>query len=687
QRKAMELMNFSLNPQGLLLLGSSETTGELADLFEPLHQKFKLYTSKGKRRPTSNSSEFSTVPEVRPWQSRARAAGGQWLRSHEEERMLDRFLQSLAGDYVPLAVVVNEQMEALHILGDPEGIFRLPSGKLMNDITKIAVQDLAIPLATGLQKVFKTGEELKYTSIRIKGRDETQNVQIRIRPLPGKKGQEPLAVVFVEAMLPQARELATTSAQVFDVSQEAEQRIHDLEQELQFSRENLQATIEELETSNEELQATNEELLASNEELQSTNEELQSVNEELHTVNAEYQSKIIELTELTNDLDNLMASTRIGTLFLDENLAVRRFTPEIRQVIKILDSDIGRPVNHLVHTLANVDFFTLIREVVRTGVEHEREVRTEDGAWLLMRILPYRVSAKAVSGVVVTFIDIGTLKTMQHALSERETRLASLYRTVTVGIGRIANRVFLEVNDHLCQMLGYAREELVDHSLRLLYLSQEEFESVGKDLHEQIRTQGVGTVETRWRRKDGMILPVLINGSSLNPEIPDEGMTLTILDLSSRARAVERAQISEVGYRQLFDTMAEGVVYQNAAGEITSTNPAARRILGLSVDQINGRTSADPDWRTLDENGAELPGDRHPSMIALRTGQPVAGVVMGVFNPQIAQTRWIRVNAIPLFEPGQDQPHQVYATFSDITEIIESTQAQTRVWGEPRRLE
>jgi two-component system CheB/CheR fusion protein len=545
QRKAMELMNFSLNPQGILLLGGSETTGELADLFEPLHQKFKLYASKGKRRPTSNGPEFSTVPEVRPWQNRVRAAGGQWLRSHEEERMLDRFLQSLAGDYVPLAVVVNEPMEALHILGDPEGYFRLPSGKLMNDITKIAVKDLAIPLATGLQKVFKTGEELKYTSIRLKWRDETKTIQIRIRPLPGKKGQEPLAVVFIEEMTPAPKEPVASGAQVFDVSQEAEQRIHDLEQELQFSRENLQATIEELETSNEELQATNEELLASNEELQSTNEELQSVNEELHTVNAEYQSKIIELTELNNDLDNLMASTRIGTLFLDENLAIRRFTPEIRRVLKILDSDIGRPVNHLVHTLANVDLFRLIHEVARSAAEQEREVRTQDGAWFLMRILPYHVGAGTVSGVVLTFINIDSFKTMQNALSERETRLASLYRAVPVGIGRVADRRFLEVNEHLCRMLGYAREELLDQSTCLLYLSAEEFESIGRDLYEQIRTQGVGTVETRWRRKDGAILPVLINGSSLNPEMPDEGATITVLDLSSRRRADGQADAGE----------------------------------------------------------------------------------------------------------------------------------------------
>lgn len=687
QRKAMELINFSLNPQGILLLGSSETTGELADLFEPLHQKFKIYASKGKRRPTSSGPEFSAIPEVRPWQNRAHTASGSWLRSHEEERLLERFLQALADDYVPLAVVVNEQMEALHILGDPEGYLRLASGKLMNDITRIAVKDLAIPLATGLQKVFKTGQELKYTSIRLKWRDETRTVQIRIRPLPGKKGQDPLAVVFIEEMAPQPKEPATSGTQIYDVSQEAEQRIHDLEQELQFSRENLQATIEELETSNEELQATNEELLASNEELQSTNEELQSVNEELHTVNAEYQSKIIELTELNNDLDNLMASTRIGTLFLDENLAIRRFTPEIRRILKILDSDIGRPVNHLVHTLVKVDLFGLIDQVARSAAEQEQEVRTEDGAWFLMRILPYRVGTGTVSGVVLTFTDIGLLKTTQDALSERETQLNSLYRAAPVGIGRVVERRFLEVNDRLCQMLGYTREELIGQSARLVYPTDEEFEFVGREKYEQIRTQGVGTVETRWRRKDGTVFPVLLSSSPLNPANPGEGSTFTVLDISSRARAIEQARASEARYRQLFDTMAEGVVYQNADGEIISANPAAARILGLSTDQIAGRTSADPCWRAIDETGAELPGDQHPSMMALRTGEPVTDAVMGIFNPQIGQTRWIRVNAIPLFEPDDNGPSQVYATFNDITEIVESARALERARNAPRESE
>ncbi len=673
QRKALELMNFSLNPHGILLLGSSETTGELADLFEPLHQKFKLYASKGKRRPANSSSEFSVLSEARPWQSRLRTTGGTWLRNHDEGRLLDRLLQTLANDYVPLAVVVNEQLEVLHILGDPDGYFRLPSGKLINDITKIAVKDLAIPLATGLQRVFKTGEELKHTNIRVMRHDGQKMVQIRVRPLSGSKGQEPLAVVFIEEIAPLPKDAASGNIPIYDLNQDAEQRIHDLEQDLQFSRENLQATIEELETSNEELQATNEELLASNEELQSTNEELQSVNEELHTVNAEYQSKIIELTELNNDLDNLISSTRIGTLFLDENLAVRRFTPEVKRVLRVLNNDIGRPITHLVHTLPSVDLFERIRQVAQTAVGQEQEICTEDGAWLLMRILPYRIGKGAVSGVVLTFTDIGLLKTTRDALLEKETRLASLYRAVPVGVGRAANRTFLEINDHLCAILGYAREELIGRNSRMLYRSSGEFDAVGRDLYSQIREQGVGIVDTFWQCKDGAVLPVMISASALNPADPDAGMTFTVLDLSYRQRTIQQASASEERYRRLFNTMAEGVVYQNAEGEVTSVNPAAAAILGLTIQEISERTSADPRWHTVREDGAELPGDQHPSMIALQTGQPVIGSVIGIFNPQRDQMRWIRVNAIPLFEPGARKPSQVYTTFNDITEIIETT--------------
>jgi two-component system CheB/CheR fusion protein len=250
----------------------------------------------------------------------------------DEERMLERLLDTLADEIVSMVAVVNERLELLHLSGDSSGLLRLPTGKQINDITRMAERELAIPLATGLQKVFSGQRELKYNNIKLRRPTAREPCRCISAHWSGKRGQEPLAGVIIREM-PNPRAEPPSDIAVYDLSQEAEQRIRDLEQELQFTKENLQATIEELETSNEELQATNEELLASNEELQSTNEELQSVNEELHTVNAEYQTKILELTEMTNDLENLMAATEQATLFLDENLNIRKFTPELSQDI------------------------------------------------------------------------------------------------------------------------------------------------------------------------------------------------------------------------------------------------------------------------------------------------------------------------------------------------------------------
>jgi two-component system, chemotaxis family, CheB/CheR fusion protein len=551
QRTALGYFSFSLNPGGILLLGTSETVGDLADHFDLLHAKFKIYGSKGKRRPANINQGFVGAPELR--QRMPSNWGNRHIRVQEEERLLERFVQSMAGEFLPLSVVVNEQMEVQYILGDASCCFQLPAGKVINDITKMASRDLAIPLATGLQKVFGERQEVKYTNVRLHGDHGARWVQLRIRPMPARKGQDMLAVVIVEETSGRDGQPATSEAQVYDLSQEAEQRIHDLELELQFTRENLQATVEELETSNEELQATNEELLASNEELQSTNEELQSVNEELHTVNAEYQRKIIELTEVNNDLVNLMASTRVATLFLDENLDIRRFTPEAKRIFKVLEGDVGRPVAHLNHNLHGVDIMKVIATVQEFAHEEEMRVTAEDGSVYLMRVLPYGIGGDNFSGVVLTFVDI-----------------------------------------------------------------------------------------------------------------------------SRQERAEEARLDSEQRYRRLYETMAEGVIYQDRNGQIVSANPAAERILGLSWRDLEERTSEDPRWQAIREDGSPYEAKDHPSMVALATGLPVRGGIMGLHNPRRDETRWIRINAMPLFTDGASDAYQVYTTFDDITDLITTRRALQR---------
>lgn len=185
-----------------------------------------------------------------------------------------------------------------------------------------------------------------------------------------------------------------------DVERFSRDRIDHLEAELRYTQENLQATVEQLETSNEELQATNEELMASNEELQSTNEELHSVNEELDTVNAEYQKTIEELMELHADVESLLASTEIGTIFLDQELKIRKFTPSISRAFQLLPQDVGRRIDSFAHPMLHADLLNDIENVLRGGAPCEREVRDRDGCCYLLRVFPYQ-TPKSISGAVL----------------------------------------------------------------------------------------------------------------------------------------------------------------------------------------------------------------------------------------------------------------------------------------------
>lgn len=672
QRKVLEMINFSLIPKGILMLGTSETTGEMGDFFDLIHHKFKLYRSKGKHNLVADHADFNMTLEGRMDKSRQRYGARLRNPPQDDVKILDRLLQSLASDYLPLAVVVNEQFEVLQIFGNTEGYFLIPAGKMMNDVTKLAIKELSIPLATGLQKVFRSEDgELRYTNIRVRQGAKSRTLQMRIKRLPGKKTQEPLAVILLDENHSPLTDLSSSEGLVVDINAEAEQRIRDLEQELQFTKENLQATIEELETTNEELQATNEELLASNEELQSTNEELQSVNEELHTVNAEYQSKIIELTELNNDLDNLLASTRIGTLFLDENLEIRKFTPEMTHIFNIMGSDLGRPIQHLVHRLANIDPIQVVREVEAKRTSQSMEVLTQDGDWYLMRVLPYQVGVNAISGVVLTFIEISQMKQVETALVDKTEHLTSLFRAIPIGAGLHVDQYFTDVNDQICEMLGYTRQEMLGRSIEMVYGSEQEFVDIENEVKLQLAQSNFAAVETSWRRKDGSQFPVLYTLAPMHPSDLADGYTFSVQDLSALHNAIELAQSREKQYHRLFTTMMEGVIYHNSQGAIISANPAAERVLGLTLDQLMGRTSVDPRWRAIHEDGSEFPGSEHPAMIALRTGKPVQGVVMGVVNPSDDSIHWIYVNAVPLFLSGSERPDQVYATFDDITDAVQ----------------
>ncbi len=433
QSKALAMFNFSLNSHGILFLGKSETTGEMSDYFKPLHQQFRIYQSRGRHYPTPGNLQISKKESGDTNEPAFVVRRANRREGDRESNIIKAFLHLVSERYVPLSVIVDEHLDIQQIQGDTSGYFRIPSGPVAYNISKLAVRELAIPLATGIQKVFRTGEEVTYSNIHVKNGHHNKAIRLYIRPLPLDKGMENMVVVFLEEMTT-APVSASKSEPIYDVDQETRRRIDDLEQELQFARENLQATIEELETSNEELQATNEELLSSNEELQSTNEELQSTNEELYTVNAEHQNKIIELTELTNDVDNLLTSSRIGTLIVDENLEIRKYSPEICHIFNILEKDIGRPFSHISHLFLDFDPVSTVRKVQQTNTSVEKKVQSRDGKNYLARILPYHIGPRVYSGVVLTFIDISELVLARHSLEISDKTSQHIKENIPAGL-------------------------------------------------------------------------------------------------------------------------------------------------------------------------------------------------------------------------------------------------------------
>ncbi len=586
QKKSLDLFSFSLNSDGILMLGSSETIGDATDIYDSVHQKWRFYRAKGKRRLTE-AHEVTNFPGRVGSLSNLRTIRIGANRANDEERLLGRLLDGLSGSYIPLSLVVNEQMELLHVVGNSDGFLQMPSGRVQNDVTRLAIRDLTIPIATGLQKIFKNNEEVAYNNVHIKGKNETQLVNLRILPLPCKKGFEPLAVVLIEPI--EVRPVTHSASAIFDLDREAEQRIHDLESELQFTRENLQATVEELETSNEELQATNEELLASNEELQSTNEELQSVNEELYTVNAEFQTKISELSQLNNDLDNLISSTEIATLFLDEDLRVRRYTPALTNLCRIIDSDIGRSLADISHQLIDVDLPALARSVQFQLTSINQEVRTRDGRWFLLDAHPYRLGHEQTRSVVMNLVEVTDLKRAQQQLAINQERHALAQRATRIGTWDwdIVNGSLIW-SDSIESLFGLAAgtfQGTYEAFLDLVY--PEDRRLLQESVAACIEGKSDYDIEHRVVWPDGSIRWLAESGDVQRDE---NGRAIRMLgvvrDIHERKLAQLNLAENQLHYRRLFEEAPHLIFLLDRQGRILEANGAAERILGYAKNEL-----------------------------------------------------------------------------------------------------
>ncbi|SMP71866.1 two-component system, chemotaxis family, CheB/CheR fusion protein [Neorhodopirellula lusitana] len=408
QRRVLTLFHFGLTVGGGLWLGSSEVPAELSDEFDELDGQSKLYN---KRRDVRLTSRVR-LPQP-PSQSLAK--DDQPAKVPRANTQLLRTYDSLLDIYMPTAMLLTEQRRLIQTFGGASKLIHPTDGRNSDDIVDQLDPSLRIPLGTVIRKSKRDNKRVEFAGINLTTDEGPRLMHINARPIHDGRSTEILFLVeftIEEGVHPPAITHEQVSAE-----QASNEHVGALERELSYARQSLNATIEELQAANEEMQSTNEELVASNEELQSTNEELHSVNEELYTVNAEYQRKIAELTEMTDDMDNLLNSTHVDTIFLDRELKVRKFTPRVAEKFNLMRQDIGRNFESFTYRLDDDNLLQELRQVLHTEQVFEREVNDRADNVYLMRILPY-FSRGEVEGVVLTLVDITGLKQAQTRLAE-----------------------------------------------------------------------------------------------------------------------------------------------------------------------------------------------------------------------------------------------------------------------------
>ena len=415
QKKLIPLFHYAINPGGMLFLGTSETLGEFGDMFVTLNRKWKQYQRKEYLHGTQTVAVGQFLPPmtaqemVLPWVAGKKISAAKLpLRELTEQALL----QQVAS----VGALVNGHGDILYLHGRTGRYLEpVPGEAGVNNILKMAREGLQLELTKALRKAAGTNEIVRCPSLRVKTNGHYTMVNLSVCPVTAgghvATPETALYLVVLEEAPPLDLMGIDHLSEQFDQSVNDEARIVALKQELRAKEEYLQTANEELETSNEELQSVNEELKSTNEELETSKEELQSVNEELATVNAELLTKVADLSRANNDMNNLLAGTGIGTVFVDHQLRIMRFTPAVTRIVNLIMSDVGRPVAHLVSNLVGYDRLVAdTQDVLNTLIPKTMEVQTIEGKWYTMRILPYRTLDNVIEGAVITFFDITEMR-------------------------------------------------------------------------------------------------------------------------------------------------------------------------------------------------------------------------------------------------------------------------------------
>ena len=515
QKKVLPLFHYTLNRDGILFLGTSESIGGFTDLFHPIDRKWKIFQRK--HAFVERAMDHPGLPFYH----------GPKLDDNIEQKVpVEMDIQHVAKkvileNFALPGVLVNEKYEIIHFMGKTDKYLETPVGNASFNILSMAREGLRFKLNAALHNAVRQKQKTTYDSLRVKYNGEFRTVDLTVMPLTKVAGTPGyFLVMFDDKAFPDRPAKKRGKKAATDNSDPV---VASLERELESTKEDLQTTVEEMETANEELKSTNEELQSTNEELQSSNEELetskeelQSTNEELITVNTELQNKVDELSQANNDINNLLASTQIGTIFLDTNLKIKRFTPAATDIFNLIQTDLDRPISDITSKIRYKQLKKDSQEVLDTLMVKETEVQDTNNNWFAIRMSPYRTIENIIDGVVITFVNITKIKRAEKALRDSETnrRLAAVVRdsndaiTVQDFEGNIT-----AWNKGAVNMYGYSEGEAL--KMNILDIVPEDKRKEALAFIKKLQKEDVESFETQRITKDGKQLNVWLTVTKL----------------------------------------------------------------------------------------------------------------------------------------------------------------------------
>ncbi|MEI6208743.1 MAG: chemotaxis protein CheB [Desulfuromonadales bacterium] len=434
QKKLLPLFHYSLNPGGVLFLGSSESVGTFTDLFAPLSIKSRLFL----RRESIFQTGLLDFPAS--FVPIHQGATRELSLVHPVVNLQSLADRQLLQHFSPPAVLTSDKGDILHINGRTGKYLEPAAGKANWNIFAMVREGIRSALGSAFQQAIRQKKVVIVKNLKVGSGAGSENVDITVQPIEEPEALRGIVMIVFTAvsapkkMKPSRRSGSTPAGNT--LANECDQELLEARAALQITREEMHSSQAELTSTNEELQSTNEELQSTNEELTTSREEMQSLNEELQMVNVEQQSKMDEFARVNNDMRNLLNSTEIVTIFLDNELRIRRFTSGADKLFKLIKGDVGRPLSDIVNNLLYPGMTAEAHEVLRTLAFSEKQISTTDGSWFSVRIMPYRTMEDVIVGLVITFSNITAAKALETELREENAKLKKLVQGTKIRFKR-----------------------------------------------------------------------------------------------------------------------------------------------------------------------------------------------------------------------------------------------------------